>query len=110
MPKTTVIAPFAISFAGDHPAVADHFVGRPLVPGALLLSAIHAHLSAALGQPLCATSKLRFSQAVLPQQSVRVQCEQKTASQWRFSGAVDGQTVIKGIFHSDLSNSSESEQ
>ncbi len=101
MSKAVVIKPFHISFSGNHPAVADHFVGRPLIPGALLLSAIHARLSELLGQPLCATSKLRFSHAVLPEQSVTVQCEQKTASQWRFRGTVDGQTVIKGIFHSN---------
>lgn len=102
MSKAAVMEPFHISFAGDHPALAGHFVGRPIVPGALLLSAIRAQLSELLDQPLCATSKLRFNHVVLPEQSIMVLCEQKTAGQWRFRGAVDGQTVVKGIFHSNL--------
>ncbi len=101
MAKTVAIDPFHMSFPCNHPALAGHFAGRPLVPGALLLSAIHAQLSELLGQPLCATSRLRFNRAVLPEQAVTVHFEQKIAGQWRFRGAVDGHVVIKGIFHSD---------
>ncbi len=110
MREMVTVEAFYISFPANHPALADHFVGRPLVPGALLLSAIHAQLVELVGRPLCATSKLRFNHAVLPKQSVMVQCKQKTANEWRFRGTVDDQTVIKGIFHSDSPVRPKSEQ
>lgn len=92
-------SPIRITVPDSHPALAGHFPGRPIVPGALLLSLIAAQLSERVGQPLCATSKLRFHQPLLPDQQVLVQFEQKAQGQWRFRGAVDGQTVIKGILH-----------
>ncbi|MGI9285369.1 MAG: hypothetical protein ACR2P1_08265 [Pseudomonadales bacterium] len=99
LPATRVTKPFHVTIPGAHPALADHFIGRPIVPGAVLLAVIHEQLSEQIGQSLCAISKLRFSHTVLPEQSVLVHCEQKTAGQWRFRGAVDGKTAIKGIFH-----------
>lgn len=93
------IKPFQITVPDAHPALADHFMGRPIVPGALLLSSIQAQIGELVGQSLCEISKLRFNHAVLPDQAVLVSCEKKAAGQWRFRGVVDGTIVIKGIFH-----------
>lgn len=99
LPAASPAKLFQITVAGAHPALADHFIGRPIVPGALLLTLIHARLSKQTGQSLCEISKLRFSHAVLPDQTVLVYCEQNAAGQWRFRGVFDGNTVVKGIFH-----------
>ncbi|MGI9292678.1 MAG: hypothetical protein ACR2PS_01740 [Pseudomonadales bacterium] len=99
LPAAQSTKPFRVTVPGAHPALADHFVGRPIVPGALLLTVIQARLSEQIGQSLCEISKLRFNHAVLPDQTVLVRCEQKAAGQWRFRGLVNGKTVVKGIFH-----------
>ena len=67
-------------FAGDHPALAGHFPGNPIIPGALLLDEAVAAISATLeptGVVLLRVAK--FLHPVRPNDAVRMQ--------WRFTAA-----------------------
>jgi 3-hydroxyacyl-[acyl-carrier-protein] dehydratase len=61
-----------LTIAADHPALAGHFPGMPVVPGVVLLDeALHA-IGAALGCDLsaCRIASVKFLSPVLPGQTV----------------------------------------
>jgi 3-hydroxyacyl-[acyl-carrier-protein] dehydratase len=61
-----------LTIAPDHPALAGHFPGMPVVPGVVLLDeALHA-IGAALGVDLsaCRIASVKFLSPVLPGQTV----------------------------------------
>jgi len=63
-----------LSIPADHPALAGHFPGMPVVPGVVLLDeALHA-IGAALGSDLavCRIASVKFLSPVLPGQALEV--------------------------------------
>lgn len=63
-----------LTVAPDHPALAGHFPGMPVVPGVVLLDeALHA-IGAALGVDLsaCRIASVKFLSPVLPGQAVDI--------------------------------------
>ncbi len=85
---------FEICIAADHPAIAGHFPGHPVVPGALLLAEIVTRLSAS-GWAITGLRKVRFSLPVRPADVVEVECRPK-AGQYRFECRVAGEIVARG--------------
>jgi 3-hydroxymyristoyl/3-hydroxydecanoyl-(acyl carrier protein) dehydratase len=78
-----------LSIAGDHPAFAGHFPGRPIVPGVVLLDACLR----ALGGTATRIASAKFLSMVLPGEAVRLEVENNAdAGPCRvrvYAGAVD---------------------
>ncbi|MDH5824505.1 hypothetical protein QFW77_16135 [Luteimonas sp. RD2P54] len=73
------------SIPPDHPSLAGHFPGRPVVPGVLLLERVLAAIEAEHG----ATGALRLPQVkflrpLLPGQVARIELDRPGAARWRF--------------------------
>ena len=74
-----------------HPALPGHFPGRPVVPGVVLLDETAALILAAAGRRLTGVPTVRFTQPVLPGETVHVEC-----LDGRFACKVNGRTVLSG--------------
>ena len=63
-----------LEIAPDHPALAGHFPGMPVVPGVVLLDHALQAIGTALGADLsaCRIASVKFLSPVLPQQPVEV--------------------------------------
>lgn len=73
----------------DHPCLAGHFPGRPIVPGVVLLDEVAAALGVAPG----GFTSVRFSRPVQPGDRVDVAGEGD-----RFVARVGGEIVVQGSF------------
>ncbi len=91
---------FEVTIAPAHPATEGHFPGRPVVPGALLLDLALQAVAAAGGPaaPLV-VEQAKFPAPVAPGCTVRFEVE-SSPPRTRFSGSVDGTTVIAGSVRS----------
>lgn len=89
------------SIAGDHPCLAGHFPGRPIVPGVLLLEHVVNAIEAVHG-PLHALRfpQVKFVQPLLPGEVARVEFETTGTDgvrRWRFCVLrEDGGLLVRG--------------
>ena len=85
----------------DHPALAGHFPGMPVVPGVVLLDeALHA-IGAALGADLaaCRIASVKFLSPVLPGQEIDVLHESGGGGAIRFTLMHGERKVASGVIH-----------
>lgn len=77
---------FGFDFTVDaaHPALPGHFPGHPVVPGALLLVEVLAGVSAELNRTVSAVKQVKFTAALLPDETATVDCEAR-ADELRFA-------------------------
>ena len=90
-----------LTIAPDHPALAGHFPGMPVVPGVVLLDgALHA-LGAALGCDLsaCRIASLKFLSPVLPGQALEVVHDAGDGAAIRFTLMHGERKVASGVVH-----------
>lgn len=83
---------------GDHPALAGHFPGEPIVPGVVLLDLVHEHARSAIGFGDGATSwrRVKFLRPVRPDQTIRMVIEGSAERLSFFIRTTDGDTVARG--------------
>jgi len=84
--------------APDHPALAGHFPGHPVVPGVVLLDHAIALIGAALAQPLeiFQLGSVKFLSPVSPGEPVTVTHEADARGTIRFTLSASGRDVASG--------------
>lgn len=81
-----------LSIAPDHPALAGHFPGEPIVPGALLLDeALHSIDAAAQGWRI---ETVKFHRIVRPLEPLQLECHAGTRGELRVSIRTGTQLVM----------------
>jgi 3-hydroxyacyl-[acyl-carrier-protein] dehydratase len=89
----SAIREFAID--ADHPALAGHFPGDPLVPGSLILDLVIAGEPTLRGQPLRIES-VKFLAPLRPEQRVAVEYRELEQDRLSFACRVGGVLICKG--------------
>ena len=90
-----------MTIAPDHPALAGHFPGMPVVPGVVLLDeALHA-IGAALGTDLstCRIASVKFISPVLPGQAIDILHDSADGGAIRFTLMHGARKVASGVVH-----------
>jgi 3-hydroxyacyl-[acyl-carrier-protein] dehydratase len=65
---------FEFSVPADHPSLAGHFPGRPIVPGVLLLDHVLRGVRDRTHCTIAAVPRVKFVSPLLPQEVAHAQC------------------------------------
>jgi 3-hydroxyacyl-[acyl-carrier-protein] dehydratase len=81
----------------DHPCLAGHFPGHPLVPGVVIVEQVLALIASRSGLPLQPLSlpQVKFLQPLLPEQCARIELS-GAMPQWSFTVSHAGQPIATG--------------
>lgn len=80
----------------DHPAIAGHFPGNPVVPGVLLLARVARALESALGAKASTLLEARFHALLRPGETFEIEFEPAGPEQIRFRVLRDGTRIAAG--------------
>lgn len=81
----------------DHPALAGHFPGNPIVPGVLILSEVLHAIELWRGRSrLNSVSSVKFSAPLRPGDAFSIELQEKACSEITFSCRRDGMTLASG--------------
>lgn len=97
--KSPVPGETRFSIAPDHPALAGHFPGTPIVPGVVLLdAAIHAVQHARTGHApeVCQISSAKFLSTVGPGETLTISCSTTASGSTRFDISSGDRKVATG--------------
>jgi uncharacterized membrane protein/3-hydroxymyristoyl/3-hydroxydecanoyl-(acyl carrier protein) dehydratase len=86
-----------VCIAPDHPSLAGHFPGQPLVPGVLLLEQVAIALRAWRGQRLARVIEAKFMVPLLPAESAELLLEERGAGRIGFQIRRDGALLARGM-------------
>lgn len=79
----SIRAPLCI--APTHPSLPGHFPGQPVVPGVVILDAVHAAIEAEAGPlPCMKLPQVKFVQPLLPDEAAEIVIESTQPGRWRF--------------------------
>lgn len=79
----SIRAPLCI--APTHPSLPGHFPGQPVVPGVVILDAVHAAIEAEAGSlPSMKLPQVKFVQPLLPGEAAEIVIEAASPGRWRF--------------------------
>ena len=88
-----------LRIASDHPALAGHFPGQPIVPGALLLDeALHAIDAAETSWHI---ANLKFHRIVRPGEALRLDCSTQPGGALRIELRADEALIMSGLLERD---------
>ncbi len=78
----------------DHPSLAGHFPGRPIVPGVVLLDCVIAGLETASGRRVVRIDQAKFLAALQPGEGATAHCEvERNFAAFRIATRRDDQDV-----------------
>lgn len=77
----------------EHPALAGHFPGNPIVPGVLMLARVLRAAETALGARVSAVREAKFHAPLRPDEGFDIELERANAEEVRFR-VVRGETRI----------------
>jgi acyl-coenzyme A synthetase/AMP-(fatty) acid ligase len=86
-----------VTISADHPALAGHFPGRPIVPGVMLLELVEA-LLAEHGYRVRECPQVKFLVPVAPQTRLALRVEVTKRASARFAIGVAGTSAVVGRF------------
>jgi 3-hydroxyacyl-[acyl-carrier-protein] dehydratase len=86
---------FTFAIPPDHPALAGHFPGEPVVPGVVVLDYVLAQLAWPSDEPR-RLAWVKFSRALLPGQVATATASQDGTG-WRFMVARGDETLVQGL-------------
>jgi 3-hydroxymyristoyl/3-hydroxydecanoyl-(acyl carrier protein) dehydratase len=86
------------SFSKDHPSIAGHFPGSPIVPGALLLMQIQQMIHDLLPGDRYVLRSAKFLRPVRPGESLRVFWEKRTTGEISFLCEGQDEPALTGMF------------
>lgn len=97
MPKSNLELLGTFSVAPDHPALAGHFPGDPIVPGSVLLDLATEHLAGLCDEALHAgrLRRLKFVAQIRPEQTVQVHAA-RVGNQLRFRCTLGKHVAMDG--------------
>lgn len=84
--------------ATDHPSLAGHFPGHPVVPGVVLLDAVLAELGRRRGAALrvSALPNVKFLAPLAPGQDFEIDFDERAPGQTGFTLTANGQRLVTG--------------
>lgn len=80
----------------DHPSLAGHFPGRPVVPGVVLLDHAICTILGSARTGVAGLPSVKFTRPVLPGQPVIVACDEPHDGRVAFLCTVGGVPVARG--------------
>jgi 3-hydroxymyristoyl/3-hydroxydecanoyl-(acyl carrier protein) dehydratase len=90
-------APLAFSIPHDHPSLAGHFPGRPIVPGVVILDGtMVVILRGRPGWRVASLDDVKFLFPVSPGSEVTVSFRESTPNHVQFVCTVAGQSAVRG--------------
>lgn len=93
----TVECEFAVR--DDHPSLAGHFPGNPVVPGAVVLDEAVAGLKRLSGHPVLEIKRAKFHLPLPVNTTCRMQAEMRTDGNYALSCKADGNLILSAILH-----------
>lgn len=85
------------TIAVQHPALAGHFPGNPIVPGVVILDEVIQHIKQVKpGYKYCAIPTVKFSAPLQAGVPVKLYVEEKKPQLFSFSCRVEGSTICSG--------------
>jgi 3-hydroxyacyl-[acyl-carrier-protein] dehydratase len=90
----------SITIPADHPSLAGHFPGRPVVPGAVILAeVVHAATGALGAARITGFASVKFMRPLLPAQRCELSFTDKGNGSAAFELSHAGQRVANGQLH-----------
>ena len=87
----------------DHPSIAGHFPGRPIVPGVVILDRTIALLERKLpGRRVVILREVKFLSPVIPGDPVTIEVVEKLPGRVTFVGSVRRRPVCRGRAELDV--------